>query len=89
MTAWTATAIGKNSDKIQDLLETSYEPGMNFDKGIRLVIDSMLQYVESGSKNIEIAVMYKGEEMVILNDEDIDKIINEIEEKKKKEAEKK
>lgn len=62
---------------------------MSFDKGIRLVIDSMLQYVESGSKNIEVAVMFKGETMNTINDDEVDKIINEIEEKKKKEAEKK
>jgi len=49
----------------------------------------MLQYVESGSKNIEVAVMFKGETMNIISDEDIDKIISEIEEKKKKESEKK
>jgi len=57
---------------------------MSFDKGIRLVIDSMLQYVESGSKNIEVGVMFEGQSMNIINDDDIDKIIAEIEEKKKK-----
>jgi len=62
---------------------------MSFDKGIRLVIDSMLQYVESGSKNIEVGVMFEGQSMNIINDDDIDKIIAEIEEKKKKESEKK
>ncbi len=62
---------------------------MNFDKGVRLVIDCLLQYVESGSKNIEIGVMFKGQPMNIINDEDVDKIIAEIEEKKKKEGEKK
>jgi len=71
------------------LLETGYEDNISFEKGIRLVIDSMLQYVESGSKNIEVAVMFKGETMNIISDEEIDKIISEIEEKKKKESEKK
>ena len=89
LTSWKAQAIGKNADKILGLLETSYEDNMSFDKGIRLVIDCMLQYVESGSKNIEVAVMHKGETMNIINDEEIDNIISEIEEKKKKEAEKK
>jgi 20S proteasome subunit alpha 4 len=89
LTAWKAQAIGKNSDKVLGLLETSYEDKMTYDKGVRLVIDSMLQYVESGSKNIEVAVMFNGQPMNIINDEDIDKIIAEIEEKKKREQEKK
>lgn len=69
------------------LLENGYEDNMSFDKGVRLVIDSMLQYVESGSKNIEVAVMNKGQSMNYISDEDVDRIIGEIEERRKKEAE--
>ena len=48
-----------------------------------------MEYVESGSKNIEVAYMKKGEEMVILPDDEIDKVCSVIEERKKKEEKKK
>jgi hypothetical protein len=49
----------------------------------------MLQYVEAGSKNIEVAVMFPGETMTPVKDEEIDTVINQIEEKKKKDEKKK
>jgi 20S proteasome subunit alpha 4 len=86
--AWTATAIGKNSDKVVELLEASYEPKMPEEKALTLVIDCMLQFVEAGSKNIEVAIMRYNEPMLNIRDEEVDKIINYLEEKKKKEEKK-
>jgi 20S proteasome subunit alpha 4 len=83
LAAWQATAIGRNSDKAIELLEKSWEPEIHYQKGIKIVIETMLNYVEAGSKNLEVAVIFPGEEMTILKDEEVDKIINEIEEKKK------
>jgi len=89
LTAWKATSVGKNSDKVTEILETNFEESMEYQKALNLVVDCMLQYVEAGSKNIEIAVMRRDtKQMVILNDEDVDKVIAEIEEKKKKEEKK-
>ena len=89
LSAWKSAAIGKNSDKVNELLEASYEDNISYIKGLTLVIDCMLQYVEAGAKNMEIAVMFPDTEMEIVKDEDIEKIINEIEDKKKKEESKK
>jgi 20S proteasome alpha/beta subunit len=88
LTAWKSTAIGKNADKVMEILETNFEDDMNYSKALNLVVDCMLQYVEAGSKNIEIAVMKDDQLMNILNDEEVDKIIAEIEEKKKKDEKK-
>ena len=88
LAAWKATAIGKNSEKVQELLEASYVDDIEEDKALTLVIDCMLQYVEAGSKNIEVALMRVGEPMLIVEDERIDKIIASLEEKKKKEEKK-
>ena len=72
-----------------EILETNYEDNMDYQKALNLVVDCMLQYVEAGSKNIEIAVMRReNKQMNILNDEEVDKIIAEIEEKKKNEEKK-
>jgi 20S proteasome alpha/beta subunit len=85
LSAWKATAIGKNSDKVNELLEASFEENMNYNKSLTLVVDCMLQYVEAGSKNMEIAIMAVGSQLEQVKDADIDKVIAEIEEKKKKE----
>jgi 20S proteasome alpha/beta subunit len=88
LAAWKSAAIGKNSDKVLELLEASYEEDMDEQRALTLVIDCMLQYVEAGSKNIEVALMRVGEPLVIVDDERIDGIIATLEEKKKKEEKK-
>jgi 20S proteasome subunit alpha 4 len=89
LSAWKAAAIGKNSDKVNELLEASYTDFIDYNKGLTLVVDCMLQYVEAGAKNMEIAVMYSGKEMQIVSDDEIQRIIDDIEDKKKKEESKK
>lgn len=71
-----------------ELLEASYEENMVYQRALTLVIDCMLQFVEAGSKNIEVAVMFPNEPLQIVRDEEIEKIIAELEEKKKKEEKK-
>ena len=88
LTAWKATSIGKNADKVMEILETRHEDNMDYEKALNLIVDCMLQYVEAGSKNIEIAVMKDDQIMKIMSDDEVDKIIAEIEEKKKKEEKK-
>jgi hypothetical protein len=62
---------------------------MSYQKSLTLVVDCMLQYVEAGSKNMEIAILRVGSQLEIVQDSDIDTVISEIEEKKKKEEVKK
>jgi 20S proteasome alpha/beta subunit len=71
-----------------EILETRHEDNMEYEKALNLIVDCMLQYVEAGSKNIEIAVMKDDQIMKIMTDDEVDKIIAEIEEKKKKEEKK-
>ncbi len=88
LAAWKATAIGKNSDKVIELLEASYTDEIDEESALTLVVDCMLQYVEAGSKNIEVALMRVNEPMIVVEDERIDRIIATLEEKKKKEEKK-
>jgi 20S proteasome subunit alpha 4 len=87
LSAWKSAAIGKNSEKVMELLEASYEENMSEDKALNLVIDCMLQYVEAGSKNIEVALMRVNEPMQIVEDDRVDKIIAKLEDEKKKKEE--
>lgn len=68
-----------------EILESKYEDDMEYQKALTLIVDCMLQYVEAGSKNIEIAVMKDDQIMKIMTDDEVDGIIAEIEEKKKEE----
>ena len=88
LSAWKAAAIGKNSDKVVELLEASFTDEIEEENALTLVVDCMLQYVEAGSKNIEVAMMRINEPMNVVEDERIDRIISILEEKKKKEEKK-
>jgi 20S proteasome subunit alpha 4 len=87
LSAWKSAAIGKNSEKVMELLEASYDNNMTEDKALNLAIDCMLQYVEAGSKNIEVALMRVNEPMQIVEDDRIDRIITKLEDEKKKKEE--
>lgn len=88
---WKAKSIGKNAEKVEELLEKRFVDDMNYDDALYLVLESMLENVES-SKNIELNIMKPGKdgirEIEIVSETIIDKIAAVIdEEKKKKEKE--
>lgn len=84
---WKAIAIGKNGEKVNEFLEKKYVENMEYKEAIKVVLESMLEYVEAGSKNIEVAVMNKENNMKFISDEEIDNLSNVIElEKKSKES---
>lgn len=88
VTMWRAGAIGKNSDKVIGLLEKGYKDNMSLKECLDLSVETMLEYVESTSKNMEVTVMVPGKELEILSDEKVDELIKNAEEKKKKDEKK-
>lgn len=56
---------------------------------IKLAIRALLEVVQSGQKNLEIAVMRHGAPISMLDAETIEQYVNEIEKEKEEEAEKK
>jgi 20S proteasome subunit alpha 4 len=88
VTMWKAGAIGKNSDKVLGILEEKYKDNMTEDEVLKCTIDAMLQYVEAGSKNMEVAVIKPGNDFSIVPDEKIEEIIKQVEASKKKEEKK-
>ena len=84
ITMWKAGAIGKNSDKVLGILEEKYKDNISEEEALKFTIDAMLQYVESGSKNMEIAVIKPGNVFNIVPDEQVDEIIKQVEANKKK-----
>jgi len=78
VTRWKAGAIGKNSDKVLGILEEKYKEDMPEDELLKCIIGIMMQYIEAGRKNLEIAIIKPGNHFQIVPDEKIEKILSEI-----------
>lgn len=87
--AWKAHAIGRSSNTVREFLEKHYEADMSDEKTIKLTIKSLLEVVQTGAKNIEVSVLKSGDRIEKLSIEEIKKYVDEIEEEKAAEAEKK
>jgi len=87
--AWKANAIGRSSKTVREFLEKNYVEDMSNEQSIKLTIKSLLEVVQSGAKNIEVAVMEKGKGIKILDPTEVESIAAEIEKEKEAEAEKK
>ncbi|CAG8793732.1 20350_t:CDS:2, partial [Gigaspora margarita] len=55
--AWKANAIGRSSKTVREFLEKNYKEGLSKDETIKLTVKSLLEVVQTGAKNIEIALM--------------------------------
>lgn len=89
--SWKANAIGRSAKTVREYLEKHYtdEVADSDDESIKLAIKALLEVVQSGGKNIELAIMKNGETMKILPSEEIAKFVEIIEKEKEAEAEKK
>lgn len=77
---WKANAIGGRNEKaVREFLEKNYVADLGEQDAIKVTIKALLEVVDSGAKNMEIAVMRKGEPMRILPDESLTSVIEEIE----------
>ena len=59
------------------------------EKTIKLAIRALLEVVQSGGKNLEIAIMRHNQPMHMMDVADIDKYVQQVEAEKEAEAEKK
>lgn len=84
-----ANAIGRSSKTVREFLERNYKEDMDREATIRLAIKSLLEVVQTGAKNIEIAIMAPGKPMEMLPVEDIESYVKNIEQEKQEEAAKK
>ena len=90
--SWTAQTIGRNSKTVREFLEKNYDndtPPESVEDCVKLTIRSLLEVVQTGAKNIEITIVKPNSEIVILNNEEIGKYVEDIErEKQEQEREK-
>lgn len=88
--AWKANATGRNSKTVKEFLEKNYndEAIATTESTIKFAVKALLEVVESGSKNVEIAVVTRDNVLRLLDDNEIDVYVKQIEEEKEQEKEK-
>lgn len=76
---------------MREFLEKNYnaEDMEDEEKVIKLAIRALLEVVQSGSKNLELAIMRRGQRMKMLEVDEIEKHVAAVEKEKEEEAEKK
>ncbi|TPX43475.1 hypothetical protein SeMB42_g04701 [Synchytrium endobioticum] len=80
--AWKANAIGRSSKTVREFLEKNYKDDMSKDEAIKLAVKSLLEVVQTGAKNIEIAVMAVDAKIKTLDLEEVEAICAAIEKEK-------
>ncbi|CAH0404987.1 unnamed protein product [Chilo suppressalis] len=88
---WKANATGRSAKTVREFLEKNYtqEEVANEKGAVKLAIRALLEVVQSGQKNLEIAVMRRGQPMHMLDLDTINSYVSVIEKEKEEEAEKK
>src|SRR5450432_352518 len=67
-----ANAIGRSSKTVREFLERNHKDDMDREETIKLTVKSLLEVVQTGAKNIEIAIMAPGKLLEMLPVEDIE-----------------
>ena len=80
-TAWKAVATGRNQKTVKEFLEKNYNDDSMLD-GVKLACRALLEVVEAGGKNIEVAVLRRGECLRMLPDDEVEALCNELEAEK-------
>ncbi|XP_059473042.1 proteasome subunit alpha type-7-1-like [Neocloeon triangulifer] len=88
---WKANATGHSAKTVLEFLEKYYttEEVASERGAVKLAIRALLEVVQSGLKNLEVAVMRKDAPLEMLDAEKINQYVTEIEKEKEEEAEKK
>ena len=77
LSQWKASAIGKKSKELKELLEEKYTEGLDQDATLRLTVQTLMEVVES-EKNIEVNVMRGNNVSETIDTETIGKIVAAI-----------
>ncbi|VVD01439.1 proteasome subunit alpha type-7-1 [Leptidea sinapis] len=88
---WKANATGRAAKTVREFLEKNYslDEVATENGAVKLAIRALLEVVQSGQKNLEIAVMRRGQPMQMLDLDTINSYVTVIEKEKEEEAEKK
>ncbi|GAA6018490.1 hypothetical protein JCM10207_000910 [Rhodosporidiobolus poonsookiae] len=87
--AWKANAIGRSSKTVREYLEKNYKADASTDETVQLAVKALLEVVQTGAKNIELAVMTGYGEIRNLSLDELTAVVTTIEKDKEAEAERK
>lgn len=78
---WKANAIGRSSKTVREYLEKNYTPEVAASERevCKLAVKALLEVVQSGSKNVELAILRDGAPMDVVSAEDLEALVVEIE----------
>jgi len=82
--AWKANATGRSGKTVREFLEKTYtdEIASSSSETTKLAIRALMEVVESGSKNIEVAVLTRDKDLRFLSENEIDTFVKQIEAEK-------
>lgn len=85
---WKANAIGRNAKTVREFLEKNYTPEnvATEEQTVKLAIKALLEVVQSGGKNLEVAVMKEDAKLSMMDVADIEKVVAVVEKEKEEEA---
>lgn len=86
-----ANATGRSSKTVREFLEKHYTNQLaeSDDEVIKLTVKALMEVVQSGAKNMEVAIMRRHEPMRMLETSELEVIVAAIEREKEAEAERK
>lgn len=84
-----ANSIGRSSKTVREFLERNHKGDMDREETLKLTIKSLLEVVQTGAKNIEIAIMSPGKKLEMLPLEDVERYVESINNEKQEEADRK
>ena len=78
---WKARTIGRHDQTVMEYLEKHYKEDMTDDDAIKMAVGSLLEVVENGAKNLEVATMRCGETMKLMKEDELSQLIESINKK--------
>lgn len=76
--AWKANAIGRNSKSVREYMEKYYKETSG-DDTVKVALKALTEVVEGSTSNIEVAVIKAGCGPRFLTDEELDRLLKELE----------
>ncbi|EPY43724.1 hypothetical protein AGDE_00197 [Angomonas deanei] len=86
--AWRAVAIGRHDQSMIEYMEKTYKNDMTREECVHFAIKSLLEVVESGSKNVELLIL-KHHHSEYISEEELQKFVVVVEKEREEEAAKK
>merc|ERR1711967_127364 len=79
---WKANSTGRAAKTLREFLEKNYVDDCDEAAAIKLAVQALMEVVESGSKNIEVAVMRAGQKLEVISEDTVEAVCKTIEEEK-------